>query len=118
MDRTAIKTESQSFIAACESKGHKLSFCALIPEMPNYEDTSYILQTSSSWFEGRPCSEIFEILVPILFESTTVDFRKKIYRIDIYDKKGKLNCMFDDLILVNDIGYDPRLVNAFQSENT
>lgn len=109
MDKHTIISQITEFVSLCATKGHPLAFCALVPEMENYEHTTYTLQVWAKWIEGMACSDVFDILVPILFEATTVEVREKIYRMDIYDKNGDLHCHFSDLILKNDINYNPNL---------
>ena len=59
MDKERIKAEALKFIAGCEAAQHKLTFCALIPQMPRYENTTYILQVSATWLEtSTPTSSI------------------------------------------------------------
>ena len=108
MDKQTIIKQIKDFSDASTKIGVKLTFCALVPEMENYDETSYILQIASNWFDNKACSEIFDKLVPVLFENTTELVREKIYRMDIYDKQGDIHCRFSDLILENEIGYDPR----------
>ncbi len=79
--------------------------------MENYNETSYVLQVAASWADEMPCSSIFDILVPILFEITSVKVREKIYRMDIYDESGDIHCWYSDLILENEIGYDPNTIH-------
>ena len=114
MDKERIKAEALKFIAGCEAAQHKLTFCALIPQMPRYENTTYILQVAATWLEQMECSAVYDLLIPIFFETTTVEFRKRIFRIDLYDKNGDLHCYFEDLILLNEINYNPTLTAARQ----
>ena len=114
MDKENIKAEAMEFIKGCADNDHRLTFCALIPDMPRYEDTTYILQVSADWLRGMATSDIYDILVPIFFDTTTVEFRKKIFRIDLYDQHGDLHCYFEDLILLNEINYNPVLAAARQ----
>ena len=114
MDKESIKAEARKFIAGCADNNRKLNFCALIPDMPRYEDTTYILQVSADWLPDMARSDIYDILVPILFDTTTFEFRKKIFRIDLYKPHGDLHCYFEDLILLNEINYNPVLTAARQ----
>ncbi len=106
MDKQTIIAQVKKFSQNCSTKGFKLNFCALVPEMENYDETSYILQISSPTFDNQPCSTVFDNVVPILFQSSTPEVREKIYRLDIYDGKGEVHCKFDDLIFENEIGYN------------
>lgn len=110
MDRKTVIGEIQKFVDASNKIGVKLTFCALVPEMENYEETTYILQLYSNWFENKTFSEILNKLVPVLFDNTIPEVRKKIFYMSIYDKKGKIHCRFPDLILENEIGYNPNLI--------
>lgn len=116
MDKQTIINQIRAFNQACKDKGHTLSFCALVPEMEHYEHTSYTLQVFASWAQGMPCSDVFDILVPLLFESTTVEVREKIYRMDIYDRNGDLHCQFEDLIIENEINYNPLTAYQFSRQ--
>ena len=114
MDKEHIKAEAMQFIKGCEDAQHKLTFCALIPQMPRYENTTYILQVAATWLENMAYSDVYDILIPIFFQTTTVEFRKRIFRIDLYDENGDLHCYFEDLILLNEINYNPTLTAARQ----
>lgn len=111
MDKQTLINQIKDFSNASSKKGVVLTFCALVPEMEDYDETSYILQISSDWFDSKACSEIFDKLVPILFENTTTDIREKIYRMDIYDRQGDIHCRFSDLILENEIGFNPNFIH-------
>ncbi len=114
MDKQTIINQVKEFNQECKNQGFGLSFCALVPDMPAYEQTSYTLQVFASWIEGMAWSDIFDILVPILFETTTIEVREKLYRIDIYDKNGNIHCWFPDLIIENQINYNPQMVHLMQ----
>ena len=107
MDIKQLIEEVRKYIAAMEVEGKKFSFVALIPTYPGVSDSSYILQVKADWIEQTYCKKVFDYMIPKMFEVLEQPTRELINRIDIFDKKGELHCIAEDLILVNDIGYNP-----------
>lgn len=105
MDRESlniVKDELKTFINVVNSTNHKLSYACLVPAYSNERNGPLVLQLYGSWMDGIPCSESISIMVDYLFQNSSVDTRKKIYRIDIYNKDGDCQCISDEFVLIGE----------------
>lgn len=114
MDIKQLKDEVIRFINAMKEDGKTFTFVALIPTYPGVTDTSYILQVKGDWIDGVDCVKIFDYMVPKMFTVLEQSTREFINRINIYDSKNDLHCSNGDLILINEINYNP--ANHFISQ--
>lgn len=109
MDRKSlknIKIELGIFIEAINKTEHAVEYACLIPAYENERNSPLILQVYGEWMTDLPCSEAISIVVNYLFKNSTVDTRKKIYRVDIYNENGDCQCTSNEFIL---IGENPAL---------
>lgn len=105
MDRKSlkeIKNELKEFIEAVNISNHALTYACLIPAYENERNSPLILQVYGEWMNTLPCSEAISIMVKYLFRHSSVETRKKIYRIDIYDEYGDCQCSSDEYILIGE----------------
>jgi len=105
MDREAlntVKNELKGFIDAVNLTDHKLSYACLVPAYKNDRNSPLVLQLYGGWMDSYPCSESISIMVDYLFQNSDVETRKKIYRIDIYNKDGDCQCVSDEFILIGE----------------
>lgn len=109
MDRKSLnqlKGELDKFITAVNATKFALTYACLIPAFENERNAPLILQLHGEWMNGYPCSEVISIMTEYLFKNSTVDTRKKIYRIDIYDEYGDCQCKSNEYLL---LGQNPAL---------
>jgi len=107
MDIKQLKEEVRKYIAAMEADGKKFSFVALIPTFPGVSDTPYTLQVFGDWIEHTYIKKVFDYMIPKMFEVLELPARQCIFNIETYKKNGSEFCNSEDLILVNEIKYNP-----------
>ena len=88
MDTKELEKNLKMFFDKCIEKKYPLeSFCLV------ENDTDYILEVKANWIdELDSCSKALDILNDILWETTDVEIRKKIFAISILDAKEQPHC--------------------------
>ncbi len=79
------------FREKCAQKGRPLSGFGIKEALPGDISTSYIIQVKASWMNAMPFSEALEFLIDILWETTDVETRRKIFTIQLMDNRLPLN---------------------------
>lgn len=59
---------------------------------PGDPSTSYTVKVKAAWVENMHCSKALDILITALWNSTTIDIRKKVFAITIHDKRDVFHC--------------------------
>ena len=98
MDRTELKKRLVPFKERCAEKGRPLIGLCLEEAYPGDSSTSFIVQVKAHWFDGLSCSEIIDFLFDILWETTDVATRTKIFYLQILDGSDELRCVSDALL--------------------
>ena len=92
MDTKQLKASLREFQVACERRGYPFSDFCLVEAYPGDNSSSYCLEIKAPWVDGQPCSDILDNLFDILFKTTTVEIRKKIFSIQLLDSDDSLHC--------------------------
>lgn len=88
MDTKELEKNLQSFLKRCEEKGYPLETFCLIEN-----DTDYILEVKANWIdELDSCSKALDILNDILWDTTNVETRKRIFAISVLDSEEQPHC--------------------------
>ena len=88
MDTNKLNKNLGAFFKKCNDKGYPLENYCLIEN-----DTEYILEVKANWIdELDSCSKALDILNDILWETTDVETRKKIFAISVLDAEEQPHC--------------------------
>ena len=88
MDTKKLNKNLETFFKKCYEKGYPLENYCLIEN-----DTEYILEVKANWIdELDSCSKALDILNDILWETTDVETRKKIFAISVLDSEAQPHC--------------------------
>lgn len=92
MDKRELKKEIMKFIEKCNSSGYTLDDFLICEAYPGDPTTSYVLKVGGPWVEGSDCFEAIEELSDIMWETMSLQARKKIFRISLYTENDELYC--------------------------
>lgn len=95
MDREELKKALQPFIGACSDKGRPIVDFCLEEAFPGDTSTSFFIQVKAPWIDDLSCSEALDFLLEVLWDTTSVDTRKKIFCIQILDSADQMHCSSD-----------------------
>ena len=88
MDTKELEKNLQTFFKKCEEQGYPLETFCLIEN-----DTDYILEVKANWIdELDSCSKALDILNDILWDTTNVETRKRIFAISVLDSEEQPHC--------------------------
>ena len=107
MDIEQLKAAVERVVQAIEQDSRKFKFVGLIPAYPGIADTSFILQVSADWLDNHTCTDNIRYIIDKLYKHLDKSDLRYINRIDIYDERGWLHCLSENLILRNEINYKP-----------
>jgi hypothetical protein len=79
MDRTQLEQHLASFRLSCQNAGYPVNDFCLTEAFPGVSGTSYIIDIQEDWIGTMSCSAALDILLGILWKTTSVDVRKKIF---------------------------------------
>lgn len=99
MDRTELKELLQPFQLKCAENGKPLDGICVEDAFPGDSSTSYIIQVKAPWVDGMYCSDALDFLIDRLWETTDEDLRKKVFSIQVIDKRDELHCWSDSVQL-------------------
>jgi hypothetical protein len=96
MDTKQLETELNVFFQTCKEKGYDIEKFCLIEN-----ETDFTLEVKSKWIDAiNSCSEVLDILLPILLETTSFETRKKIFAISVLDSNEQPQC-YEELTVNN-----------------
>jgi hypothetical protein len=88
MDIKELEKKLQVFFEKCREKGFPLENYCIIEE-----NSEYILEVKANWIdELESCSKALDILNDILWDTTNIETRKKIFAISILDSEEQPHC--------------------------
>jgi hypothetical protein len=91
MDRNAlVATLKDLFRDKAKTGGITIDAIGLGPAYSGVATNSYVLGVSAPGMEGRDCYEKADKIIGILFANTTVDVRKMINRVRVYESADEL----------------------------
>jgi hypothetical protein len=97
MDRDTLDTRLQPFLLECTKRGYPLRSHCLEEAYPGDDSTSYFLRVTVDWIDTMDCSGALDVLLDILWETSDIETRTKIFAIIIHDKDDRLHCFSDQL---------------------
>jgi hypothetical protein len=60
---------------------------------PGVNDTSFTVHIKAlDWADNLSCSEMLDVLIPILWASTEQETRSFIFALNVYNRNGVMNC--------------------------
>lgn len=88
MDIKELEKNLEAFFKKCNDKGYPLeNFCLINNE------TDFILEVKANWIdELDSCSKALDILNDILWDTTNVETRKRIFAISVLDSDEQPHC--------------------------
>lgn len=92
MDRATLKTALEPFLEKCASKGRPLVDICFEEAFPGDSTTSFFVQVKAPWIDELSCSAALDFLFEVLWETTSVEIRKKVFCIQILDSSDQLHC--------------------------
>lgn len=92
MDRTELKKRLEPFRTKCAEKAKPLMDICLKEAYEGDSSTSFIVQVKVQWIESMSYSDAIEFLFDVLWETTTVETREKVFAIQILGSKDILHC--------------------------
>jgi hypothetical protein len=93
MDREQLKNELKSFQEKCAFENKPLNHIGLDEAYPGDSSTSYIVQVVAPWIKNIPVSVALDFLFDKLWETTSVEVRKNIFSIQIFDSSNDLHSL-------------------------
>lgn len=88
MDTKELEKNLQNFFEECKTKGYPLETYCLIED-----NNEYILEVKANWInELDSCSKALDILNDILWDTTNVETRKRIFAISVLDSEEQPHC--------------------------
>ena len=88
MDTKELEKNLETFFIKCKEKGYPLETFCLIGN-----DSEYILEVKAIWIdELDSCSKALDILNDILWDTTDVEIRKRIFAISVLDSEEQPHC--------------------------
>jgi len=88
MDTKQLEKELSPFFLACKEKGYEIEKHCVVENT-----TDFTLEVKSKWIdEIGSCSVVLDILLPILWENTSVETRKKLFAISVLDTNEQPQC--------------------------
>jgi hypothetical protein len=96
MDRKQLESKLDRFVQKCKEDNYPLESLCLVENV-----TDFTLEVKSKWIdELNSCTKAINILTNILWETTDVETRKKIFAISILDIDEQPHC-YEELTLNN-----------------
>ena len=92
MDTTQLNKHLKLFIAACADRGYPIDRYCLVDSLHGVSNGIYNLQIKSDVLNKKICSEALEILIDILFDTTSAAVREKIFYIQVLDEDEDVSC--------------------------
>ena len=88
MDTKELEKNLQKFFMKCQEKGYPLeTFCFI------ENNTEFILEVKANWIDKLDsCSKALDILNDILWDTTNVETRKRIFAISVLDSEEQPHC--------------------------
>ena len=83
MDSKQLKTSLADFEKECRTRNLSLSYLRIKEAYPGDSSTSYLVEVSAPWFSDITCSEALDLLIDILWDTTTIEIRTSIHAIKI-----------------------------------
>jgi hypothetical protein len=88
MDIKELEKNLRNFFEECKTKGYPLETYCLIED-----NTEYILEVKANWIDQLDsCSKALDILNDILWDTTNVETRKRIFAISVLDSEEQPHC--------------------------
>jgi len=100
MDIKELVVECGVFANACDKSGLALDHFCLIPTIEGSADV-YTMNINATWIDGMACSKAIDRLSTIMWEVMSVEARRKIFSINIFDENDELHCISEELLLVD-----------------
>ncbi len=97
MDRTELKELLKPFETKCAENGKPLDGICVEDAFPGDSSTSYIIQVKAPWIDDMYCSDALDFLFDRLWETTDENLRKKVFSIQVIDKRDELHCWSESL---------------------
>jgi hypothetical protein len=79
MDRTQLEQHLTSFRLGCQNAGYPVNDFRLTEAFPGVSGSSFIIDIREEWIGTMSCSAALDILLGMLWKTTTEDIRKKIF---------------------------------------
>ncbi|PDS23792.1 hypothetical protein [Flavobacterium branchiophilum] len=96
MDSKQLENNLSHFFHACTQKGYPIEQYCIIENT-----TDFTLEVKSNWIDKMDsCSQVLDILLPILWEQTDIETRKHLFAISVLDFNEQPNC-FEELTVKN-----------------
>jgi hypothetical protein len=88
MDTKQLETKLELFFQTCKERSYQIETYCLIAN-----ETDFTLEVKSKWIDKiNSCSEVLDILLPILWETTSLDTRQQIFAISVLDSNEQPHC--------------------------
>lgn len=98
MDSKQLEANLKNFFQTCKSEGYEIESACLIKN-----ETDYTLEVKSKWIENYESrSQVLDILLDILWKTTTAEIRRYIFAISVLDSHEQPHC-YGELLLENKI---------------
>ena len=93
MDRGKLEFELAKLCQVCQERGIPIQIEGLSEAYPGVANTSYTIHIKAQgWSKGISCLDILNQILPILFESTSLEARQSIFSLDVYNVEEGMNC--------------------------
>lgn len=95
MDRKRkLKNDLKGFVKECKAKGYPLTEYCLKEAYPGDSSTSFILQVKADWIDNKGCSEVLDILLEVLWNTTSPEVRVNLFSIQVLSSNDTVHCEF------------------------
>jgi hypothetical protein len=105
MDRkTTLLNKLRRFKRECETRNRTLADMCLEEAFPGDNSTSFVLKVKADWLDNLSLSEGLDILIDILWDTTSIATRTEIFSICVVNSADEFDCKnvsFTENSLVN-----------------
>lgn len=96
MDKEQLKLELLKFCEYCLKMNKPISVQGISEAYPGVTGTSYTAHILvGDWAKEMSCSAMLGHLIPLFFDSTTIEARKKIFNLDVFVEGSGMNCYYE-----------------------
>lgn len=92
MDREELKRKLSKFTERLVEMNRPIDDLCLEAAYPSDPTTSYVLKVKINWDDCSDCSPVLDILIDVLWETTSAATRKYIFAIDVHSSGETLDC--------------------------
>ncbi|MBK8627522.1 MAG: hypothetical protein IPN86_18725 [Saprospiraceae bacterium] len=95
MDRRELESKLVAFCKACESADVPVKIEGTSEAYPGASNNSYFVHIKGlDWADNKSCSDMLDIILPILYSSLEKMTIQHIFALNIYNSTDSMNCHY------------------------